>query len=152
MPAPIKIKFIRDYAQAQAWSSNKASDYSWVCDRWPLKFHEYENKEEDLGSQASKGWLPELKEPELPEPGQRHPQLWWQVGRTRAWAWSLCSWPRAQGEEATDPASCLVWTAWTWPWLWASCSLKGKDNTRWGWKARAGQELLLRGSAEASSA
>ena len=61
MPAPINIKFIREYAQAQAWSSNKASDYSWVCGRWPLKLHEYENKEEDLGSQARKGWLLELK-------------------------------------------------------------------------------------------
>ncbi|XP_057571904.1 rRNA methyltransferase 3, mitochondrial isoform X2 [Hippopotamus amphibius kiboko] len=47
------------YAQAQA--SNKASDYGWVCDRRPLKFHKYEVEEENLESGASKGWLPELE-------------------------------------------------------------------------------------------
>lgn len=61
MPIPIKIKFIREYAQSQAWGSNKASDYSWVCDQRPLKFHEYKNKEEDIESQVSKDWLPELE-------------------------------------------------------------------------------------------
>lgn len=54
MPVPIKIRFIREYAQPQAWRSNNASDYSWVCDQRPLKFHEYKNKEEDLESQVSK--------------------------------------------------------------------------------------------------
>eukprot|EP00069_Balaena_mysticetus_P000181 bmy_00157T0 len=48
-------------AQAQAQMSNKASDYGWVCDRRPLKFHEYEEEEENLESAANKGWLPELE-------------------------------------------------------------------------------------------
>ena len=61
MPVPIKIRFIRAYAQPQAWRSNNASDYSWVCDQRPLKFHEYKNKEEDLESQVSKDWLPEFE-------------------------------------------------------------------------------------------
>ncbi|XP_024592180.1 rRNA methyltransferase 3, mitochondrial isoform X2 [Neophocaena asiaeorientalis asiaeorientalis] len=49
------------YTQAQAQMSNKASDYGWVCDRRPLKFHKYEEEEENLESAASKGWLPELE-------------------------------------------------------------------------------------------
>ncbi|XP_022451484.1 rRNA methyltransferase 3, mitochondrial isoform X1 [Delphinapterus leucas] len=49
------------YTQAQAQMSNKASDYGWVCDRRPLKFHKYEEEEENLESAANKGWLPELE-------------------------------------------------------------------------------------------
>ncbi|XP_055258905.1 rRNA methyltransferase 3, mitochondrial [Moschus berezovskii] len=48
------------YVQAQAQRSNKASDYGWVRDQRPLKFHEYE-EEEDLESGASQDWLPELE-------------------------------------------------------------------------------------------
>ena len=44
---------------AQAQRSNKASDYGWVRDQRPLKFHEYE--EEDLEGGASQDWLPELE-------------------------------------------------------------------------------------------
>ena len=47
------------HVQAQAQRSNKASDYGWVRDQRPLKFHEYE--EEDLESGASQDWLPELE-------------------------------------------------------------------------------------------
>uniref|UniRef100_A0A671EXP9 Mitochondrial rRNA methyltransferase 3 n=4 Tax=Rhinolophus ferrumequinum TaxID=59479 RepID=A0A671EXP9_RHIFE len=48
------------YARAQ--TSDKASDYGWVCDRQLSKLHKYEEEEEeDLETGASKGWLPELE-------------------------------------------------------------------------------------------
>ncbi|KAB1265682.1 rRNA methyltransferase 3; mitochondrial [Camelus dromedarius] len=49
------------YAQAQAQMSNKASDHGWICDRRLLKFHKYEEEEEDLEDGACEGWLPELE-------------------------------------------------------------------------------------------
>lgn len=62
LPADTRV-YVADncglYVQAQAQRSNKASDYGWVRDHRPLKFHEYE--EEDLESGASQDWLPELE-------------------------------------------------------------------------------------------
>lgn len=47
------------YAQAQI--SNKASDHGWVSDQQLSKHHKYEEEEEDLETEASKDWLPELE-------------------------------------------------------------------------------------------
>uniref|UniRef100_G3THE4 Mitochondrial rRNA methyltransferase 3 n=1 Tax=Loxodonta africana TaxID=9785 RepID=G3THE4_LOXAF len=48
------------YAQAQL--SNKASNHGWVCDRRFLKFHKYEEEEEDdLETGAKKDWIPDLE-------------------------------------------------------------------------------------------
>lgn len=64
LPADTRV-YVADncglYVQAQAQRSNKASDYGWVRDHRPLKFHEYEEEEEDLESGASQDWLPELE-------------------------------------------------------------------------------------------
>ncbi|XP_012512752.1 PREDICTED: rRNA methyltransferase 3, mitochondrial [Propithecus coquereli] len=47
------------YAQAQM--SANASDRRSACDRRFLKFHKYEEEEEDLETGAKKGWLPEVE-------------------------------------------------------------------------------------------
>nr|XP_020013522.1 rRNA methyltransferase 3, mitochondrial isoform X1 [Castor canadensis] len=48
------------YAQAQM--SNKASDQGWVCDRRFLKFHKFEEEEEDcVDIRTGKDWFPELE-------------------------------------------------------------------------------------------
>ncbi|XP_069459178.1 rRNA methyltransferase 3, mitochondrial isoform X1 [Ovis canadensis] len=64
LPADTRV-YVADncglYVQAQAQRSNKASDYGWVRDHRPPKFHEYEEEEEDLESGASQDWLPELE-------------------------------------------------------------------------------------------
>ncbi|XP_012410966.1 rRNA methyltransferase 3, mitochondrial [Trichechus manatus latirostris] len=49
------------YARAQMSMSNKGSNHSWVCDRRFLKFHKYEEEEEDLETGAKRDWLPDLE-------------------------------------------------------------------------------------------
>ncbi|XP_065765784.1 rRNA methyltransferase 3, mitochondrial isoform X3 [Muntiacus reevesi] len=64
LPADARV-YVADncglHMQAQAQGSNKASDYGWVRDQRPLKFHEYEEEEGDLESGESQDWLPKLE-------------------------------------------------------------------------------------------
>ena len=64
LPADARV-YVADncglHMQAQAQGSNKASDYGWVRDQRPLKFHEYEEEEDDLESGKSQDWLPKLE-------------------------------------------------------------------------------------------
>ncbi|KAM6163344.1 rRNA methyltransferase 3, mitochondrial [Rhynchocyon petersi] len=62
LPADTRV-YVADncglYAQAQ--KSNKASDHGWVCDKRFLKFHKYEEEEEDLETGDRVDWLPDLE-------------------------------------------------------------------------------------------
>ncbi|XP_007935756.1 rRNA methyltransferase 3, mitochondrial [Orycteropus afer afer] len=62
LPADTRV-YVADncglYSQVQM--SNKASDHGWVCDRRFLKFHKYEEEEEDLETGAKKDWLPDVE-------------------------------------------------------------------------------------------
>ncbi|XP_043334603.1 rRNA methyltransferase 3, mitochondrial isoform X1 [Cervus elaphus] len=64
LPADARV-YVADncglHMQAQAQGSNKASDYGWVRDQRPQKFHEYEEEEDDLESGESQDWLPKLE-------------------------------------------------------------------------------------------